>query len=98
MEKKSRRRIDDPDDIVAWEVTQALGRGMRVIKGVRSGCLPLTAQALPPTIFALAMRQAYSLRHDSCADDVGLLSHHIITLRRARATLGGDWPASDLAR
>ena len=95
---KRRRRIDDANDLVAWEVTQALVRGLRVIQVCVQEVAPATAEALPPGIAGLAMRQAYSLRHASFADDVRLLGDRIVASRRARATLGREWPESDLAR
>jgi TIR domain-containing protein len=92
------RRIHHPDDMVAWEVAQALRRGMRVIQVCVQGVTPLTAETLPPAIAGLAMRQAYWLRHESFASDVRLLGNQIVASRRARATLGRDWLSSDLSR
>jgi hypothetical protein len=94
----ARRREAHRDDMVAWEIAQALRRGLRVIQACVQGVSPLTAETLPATIFSLAMRQAHSLRHESFADDVRLLGDHIVASRRARAILGGDWPSSDLTR
>jgi len=94
---KPRRRVDDPDDMVSWEIAQALRRGMRVIQTRVQGAAPLAAQGLPPAIFSLAMRQAYTLRHESFADDVRLLGDRIVSMRRARGALGADWSESDLA-
>jgi hypothetical protein len=93
---KRRRRIDDPDDMVSWEVAEALRRGLRVVQALVQGASEVTAKILPPAIAGLAMRQAFPLRHESFAEDVQRLGDHIVASRKTRATLGRDWTSSDL--
>jgi hypothetical protein len=52
------RRIDDPDDFVAIEITAALARNIRVIPVLVEGARMPTAGELPDPLKALARRQA----------------------------------------
>jgi len=92
------RRIDDPKDMVAWEVGRGLSRGLRVVQVLVQGITPPAAETLPPPIAGLAMRQAVSLRHESFAADVRELGAQLRRLRRTRSLFAGEWRSSDLSK
>ena len=56
------RRIDDPDDFVAIEITAALARNIRVIPVLVEGARMPKAGELPDPLKALARRQAVEVR------------------------------------
>ena len=55
------RRLDDPDDFVRLEIEAALARDVRVIPVLVEGATMPRADELPPTLAALARRQALEL-------------------------------------
>ena len=91
------RRIDDPKDMVAWEVARGLTRGLRVVQILVHGVSALTTEWLPPPIAGLAMRQAVSLHHETFVDDVRDLASQIRRSRRTQSAFAGDWLTSDLS-
>lgn len=91
------RRIDDPNDMVAWEVAQGLARGMRVVQVLVQETRPLAAAELPPTIAGLAMRQAVELRHESFAGDVREMAEQIRHARQSTSPFAGEWRSSDMS-
>jgi hypothetical protein len=92
------RRIDEPNDMVAWEVRRALSRGLRVVQVLVQETPVPAEDALPPALAALASRQAATVRHESFAADVQQLATRLQRSRRARQSFAGDWLASDLSR
>jgi len=89
------RRIDGRDDMVAWEVSRGLSRGLRVIQVLVQGAKPLVEEMLPSQLLALAMRQSVNFRHETFASDVHGIAVQIRRSRRASA-FSADWRASDL--
>ena len=92
------RRIDEHNDMVAWEVARGLSRGLRVVQVLVQDTSPLVAEELPPNIAALAMRQSIAIRHETFAANVRELVNQIKRSRRARSIFRADWVASDLSR
>lgn len=90
------RRLDDPRDMVAWEIARGLDRGLRLIVVQVQGSTPMPPQELPPRIAALAMRQSHALRHETFSADVASLATQIRRTRQARRTRAAQWQASDL--
>jgi len=91
------RRLEEPGDMVAWEVARALSRGLRVVQVLVQDAAVPAAEALPPTLAALASRQATTLRHESFAADVQQLVVRLGRSRRARTAFESEWLASDLS-
>jgi len=92
------RRIDDPKDMVAWEVARGLARGMRVVQVLVQEARPLVAESLPSPIAGLAMRQAVELRHESFASDVREMAEQVRHARRSTSPFAGEWRSSDMSR
>lgn len=90
------RRIDEPDDMVAWEVTRGLARGLRVVQVLVQGSAPLRAETLPPAMAGLAMRQSVGLRHENFVADVHELVEQVRRSRRVNSIFRALWQASDL--
>ncbi len=63
-DNEGRRRLDDSHDFVRNEVEQALKRNVRVIPVLVDGAQMPTPQQLPPSMQALARRQATRLSHE----------------------------------
>jgi hypothetical protein len=85
-----RRRIDDPDDHVCWEVREALARGVRVIPVLLAGAPMPRAAALPDPIAGLATRNAIRLDDEDWDTDVERLASAI------REELKSGTPAAPL--
>ena len=62
-DEEGRRRIDDPDDLVRFEVQAALERGLRVIPVLVDGARPLHQQQLPAELQKLARLNALELSY-----------------------------------
>jgi hypothetical protein len=58
-----RRRLDNPDDYVRFEVQTALERGVRVIPVLVDGARPLRQQQLPAELQKLALLNALELSY-----------------------------------
>jgi len=72
-DKEARRRIDDPDDLVRFEVQVALERGVRVIPVLVDGAEPLRRQQLPAELHKLARLNALELSYGRYDYDAGRL-------------------------
>ena len=70
---EGKRRLDDPEDFVRWEIREALKRGKQVIPVLVDGARLLDARELPPDLAALAGLQAQSVTHDKFDKDVETL-------------------------
>ena len=95
-----RRRLDDPDDFVCQEIQAALDSGKPLIPLLVGGATMPTAEELPPSLSALARRQAVVLSDISWRRDVEQLMASLrvllpvgdggrIAQRRRRLILGG---------
>jgi hypothetical protein len=63
-DEEGRRRLDDPDDYVRFEIRTALRRGMRVIPVLVDGARPLRHQQLPHDLRRLARLNALEMGYD----------------------------------
>ena len=76
-----RRRLEDPDDFVRFEVQAALERAVRVIPVLVDGVRPLRQQQLPPELGKLARLNALELslaRYQYDADRLLDLIQHVL--------------------
>ena len=78
------RRIDDPDDFVAIEITAALARNIRVIPVLVEGARMPKAGELPDPLKALARRQAVEVAQLQFGRDAEAL------VERVREALNGE--------
>lgn len=62
--KEGRRRLDDPDDYVRFEIRTALKRGIRVIPVLVEGAKPPSQQELPSDLRRLARLNALKMSCD----------------------------------
>ena len=93
-----RRRLEDPDDFVRFEVQAALERAVRVIPVLVDGARPLRQQQLPPELGKLARLNALELslaRYQYDADRLLDLIQHV--LAAAPGTGQPDGNARDVA-
>jgi hypothetical protein len=72
-DERSRRRLDDPDDIVRLEIEAALARGVRVIPILVEGAIMPGREDLPESLARLARLNALRIRHESFRYDAGHL-------------------------
>lgn len=94
-EGSEKRRLDDPDDMVRWEIARALR-----FKGDRDGVVqvlveevaPVTHSSLPDDLRRLADMQAYDLRDRDWAGNVAHLLNqlHRIPFRRPGKLKGSE--------
>jgi cold shock CspA family protein len=73
VDDEGRRRLDDPDDYVRFEVLTALERGVRVIPVLVDGARPLRRQQLPSELQNLARLNAFELSYDRYQYDMDRL-------------------------
>src|SRR5262249_19514451 len=86
-DKDGRRRIDDPDDLVRFEVQAALERGVRVIPVLVDAAEPLRRQQLPAELHKLARLNALewsSRRYQYDADQLLDLIQKVLAPIRER--------------
>lgn len=76
-DEQGRRRIDDPDDYVRFEVRAALERGVRVIPVLVDGARPLQREHLPSELYELAALNALEVSHSHYDFDVDRLLNSI---------------------
>jgi hypothetical protein len=62
--EEGRRRLDEPDDYVRFEVRTALRRGVRIIPVLVEGARPPRPQELPPDLRRLARLNALDMSCD----------------------------------
>jgi WD40 repeat protein len=72
-DEQGRRRLDDPDDYVRFEVQTALKRGVRVIPVLVDNARPLRQQQLPSELHKLARLNALELTYGRYQYDSGRL-------------------------
>lgn len=70
---EGRRRLDDPEDFVRWEIREALRRGKKVIPVLVDGAPLPDVRELPPDLAALAGLQAQTVTHAKFDKDVETL-------------------------
>jgi hypothetical protein len=74
-----RRRLDNPDDFVRLEIEAALTRNVRIIPVLVDGAQMPRASDLPPTLAALAGRQALELSPNRFDHDMTRLLSALLT-------------------
>jgi TIR domain len=70
---EGRRRLDNPDDIVRFEIQAALDRGVRMIPVLVDGAKPLQRQQLPVELHKLSRLNALELSYSRYEYDSGRL-------------------------
>jgi TIR domain-containing protein len=88
-DEHGRRRIDDPDDLVAIEINAALERQIRVIPVLVDGVTMPRRGDLPDILSPLSGRNAVRLDHETFSTDITSL---IVALERA---IGRTDPSSN---
>jgi hypothetical protein len=95
-DEQGQRRLDDPDDLVRFEVQMALEQGVRVIPVLVDGARPLRQQQLPPELSKLARLNALEVSYGRYDYDAGRLLDLIE--RVLAAAPGGGGPKRDGTR
>ncbi len=72
-DEKGERRIDQPDDWVAAEISTALERRIPLIPVLVDGARMPSRAELPPALTGLADRQAITMTHESFSSDCARL-------------------------
>jgi chaperonin GroEL len=84
VDEGGNRRLDNPDDLVRFEVQTALQRGVRVIPVLVDGAAPLRLQQLPSELQKLARLNAFELsygRYEYDADRLlGLIERALVAV------------------
>ncbi|MCW5634621.1 MAG: toll/interleukin-1 receptor domain-containing protein [Rubrivivax sp.] len=76
------RRLDDPEDLVAYEISRSIERGTRIVPVlVRDAALPEAPQ-LPAALRALPSYQGWRVRNDSFGPDMNALIDSLDGTRR----------------
>jgi hypothetical protein len=86
-DRKGRRKLDDPDDLVRLELEAALERDVRVIPVLVDGVSMPGDDELPPSLVLLGRRHAFDLSYSRFRDDarrlVGIVDRMIKTTASA---------------
>ena len=99
-DEEGRRRLDNPDDYVRFEVQTALERGVRVIPVLVDGARPLRQQQLPSELQKLARLNALELsygRYEYDADRLLNLLQRVLAAASGTATGRQSSPAANVA-
>ena len=96
------RRLDQPSDFVRLEVEAALGRTIPVVPVLVQGARMPPAQDLPPSLAALATRQAVTIDNDEFHDDANRLCDRLAPMIGFGAPVHRSfverwWPAAAVA-
>ena len=87
-DEQGRRRLDDPDDLVRFEVQAALERGVRVIPVLVDGAKPLRQAQLPAGLGKLARLNALELSYGRYEYDADRLFNVIQRMLDAAFSIG----------
>jgi len=87
---EGRRRLDQPADMVRLELETALASEVPVVPVLVEGARMPTAQALPPSIAALARGQAITLDDEGWQDD----ARRLLAVLRDRHAVEPDLPTA----
>lgn len=77
------RRLDNPDDLVRYEIASALKRGIRVIPILVDGARVPRSTELPADLKLLVRRNAFVIRHESFHADTQRLIKNIESIFEA---------------
>jgi hypothetical protein len=91
-DEQGRRRLDDPDDYVRFEIQTALERGVRVIPVLVDGAKPLRREQLPAGLHKLMRLNALELSYSRYEYDAGRL---LDLIQRVFATVSGAGAVSE---
>jgi TIR domain len=94
---EGQRRIDDPDDLVRFEVQTALERGVRVVPVLVDGARPLRQQQLPPELHKLARLNALELSYGRYEYDANQLLDLVQRVLAAASDTGAPYQPSSMA-
>ena len=86
-DRRGRRRLDDPDDIVRLEIEAALARGVLVIPILAEAAVMPDREDLPDSLAGLTRHNALRVRHESFRYDSGLL---VTAIEQVLASVGTD--------
>ena len=92
-DEEGRRRIDDPGDLVRFEIRTAFERGVRVIPVLPDGARPLHRQQLPADLHKLARLNALEMSYDRFDYDESRLTAIIAKALAAPQTFAGAIPS-----
>jgi hypothetical protein len=98
-DEEGRRRLDNPDDYVRFEVQAALERGVRVIPVLVDGARPLGQQQLPSELQKLARLNALELsygRYEYDADRLLNLLQRLLAAESGTTTGRQPSPAANV--
>jgi hypothetical protein len=87
-DEQGRRRLDDPDDFVRFEVQAALERGVLVIPVLVDGAKPLRQEQLPAELHKLARLNALELSYGRYEYDADHLFNRIQRVLTAASSTG----------
>jgi hypothetical protein len=93
-DRKGRRKLDDPDDLVRLELEAALERDVRVIPVLVDGVSMPGDDELPPSLVPLARRHAFDLSYGRFRDDARRLVEivdRVITTTASATQQDGDY-------
>jgi hypothetical protein len=79
------RRLDDPDDVLVWEITLALRLGVRVIPVLVEGAQMPQPEQLPQQLSELAGLQAVALDHRDLGTYVHRVRYMATAIERAQS-------------
>ncbi len=91
-DEEGRRRLDDPDDYVCFEIQTALQRGVRVIPVLVDGASPPRQQQLPAGLHKLARLNALELSYGRYQYDADRLLDAIQRLLAPSSSTGQEFP------
>ena len=100
VDEEGRRRLDNPDDYVRFEVQTALERDIRVVPVLVDGARPLQQQQLPVDLTKLARLNALELsygRYEYDADRLIHLIERVLDASRATGNAGQKSVSTDSA-
>ncbi len=97
-DEEGRRRLDNPDDYVRFEVQAALERGVRVIPVLVDGARPLRQQQLPAELQKLARLNALELSYGRYEYDADRLLNLLQRLLAAASGIGAGRPSLPAAK
>ena len=97
-DEKGKRRLDNPNDFVRFEIAQALARGIPVLPVLLDGAQMPNRADVPPNLVALTQLQAAPLRAQSFPQDAAEIARTLKKMMAARAPRGvAYWMAGALA-
>lgn len=98
VDEHGRRRLDNPNDFVRFEIVQALTRGIPVLPVLLDGAPMPRAAQLPDNLVALTLTQAAPLRAESIQQDAAEIAKTLKVMMATQTQRGvAYWAAGALA-